>query len=498
MHVSALALAALALWTSLLGHSALAQTAVPLPLAAPTAPAPASAKPALPGPSGKRVQPRTAKASVPASAPLSPYKPAIVPPKLPAPSRITQDFYNSYLSGNMELAVLLLQQGADINCRNCGEDAPLLAHALGRSLNRHAGVADHVTWLLSRGADPNVEDKDGRTALYNYIAGLSQWGGGLYQIGQVSDQQLLAWLRAYLQAGGRPAQGTANGKTPLHVVASMIQVIDAGNSKMARRYQALIDELLTHGADINARTLDKGYTPLMAGLASLGIGMSSSACSHEMVSYFLSRGADRTVVGKDGRTAYDIAFASATGGNKACNPTLGVLMGPAPATAQALPAGAPRLPDVQAPPSQGVGAGNFAGQWQGVLNVRSPSMMVVPVTGTVEAGGAVALKAPAGVTTVGVVHRREGDNLVLRLRTRAPPRARFADGSVETAEFLVTGQLTGGIFRGDYSAPTDAGEFVLCDREAYASQSACRPTVLDALGGALGAILGAGRALSGN
>lgn len=157
-------LAALALWTSLLGQGALAQTALPMPLAAPTAPAPASANPALPGSSAKKAQPRTVKVSAPAPAPSTSYKPAFVAPKLPAPSKITQDFYNSYLSGNMELAVLLLQQGADINCRNCGEDAPLLAHALGRSLNRHAGVADHITWLLSRGADPNVEDKDGRTA----------------------------------------------------------------------------------------------------------------------------------------------------------------------------------------------------------------------------------------------------------------------------------------------------------------------------------------------
>ena len=52
-HLPALALATLALWTSLLSHRALAQTAVPLPLAAPTAPAPASAKPALPGPSAR-------------------------------------------------------------------------------------------------------------------------------------------------------------------------------------------------------------------------------------------------------------------------------------------------------------------------------------------------------------------------------------------------------------------------------------------------------------
>ncbi|MDO8778364.1 MAG: hypothetical protein Q7K57_58535 [Burkholderiaceae bacterium] len=145
-----------------------------------------------------------------------------------------------------------------------------------------------------------------------------------------------------------------------------------------------------------------------------------------------------------------------------------------------------------------VSVGNLAGQWQGLLRVKSPSLMVVPVTGSIDSDGAVLLNAPGGVTTAGLVTSRDGDSMVLRLKTRAPQGARFSDGNVETAEFLVTGQLTGGMFRGSYNAPTDAGEFVLCDHDAFVSRSECQPTVLESLGGALGAILGVARAVNGN
>lgn len=475
----------------MMGQTASAQTAPPLPvLTAPPAVEPASQK----------VQSKSVKAnpSSPAAA-LSQNQPNASPPTLPAPSKVTQDFYNSYSSGNMDLAVLLLQQGADINCRNCGE-APLLSNALARSFVGYGGVADHIAWLLSRGADPNAQDKEGKTALYDYIAAVSRWGGGLYQVGQVSDQQLLAWLQAYLKAGGNPQLAAPNGSTPLHVIARMIQVIEAGNSKMQQRYQALIDELLAHGADINAQTLDQGHTPLMVGLGWGGFGMGSSACNHEMVSYFLSRGADLNVIGKDGKTAYDIALNRAIGGNKACNPTLAVLKGPAP-KAYVIPARMSQAADPSnrlAASTPAIAVGNLAGHWQGVLRVKSPSMMVVPVTGSIDAGGTVRLKAPGGVTTGGAVKSRDGDNIVLRLKTRAPEGARFSDGSRETAEFLVTGQLSAGVFRGDYSAPTDSGQFVLCDSGAFASRDECKPTALESLGGALGALLGAARAVSGN
>ncbi|MDO8767382.1 MAG: hypothetical protein Q7K57_01480 [Burkholderiaceae bacterium] len=262
-HLTVMVLVAL-----MVGQGVSAQTAPPLPVVI----GPAALKPVVKSvtqvpasPATKKIQTKAIKTNQSSPAPAITQNKSPSPPKLPPPTKVTQDFYNSYISGNIDLAVLLLQQGADINCTNCG-GAPLLANALGRSFISQGGVADHVTWLLSRGADPNGEDKEGQTALYSYVAALSQWGGGLYQVSQVSDLQLLTWLRSYLKAGGKPQQATPNGTTPLHVIARMIQVIDAGNSKMKMRYQALIDELLANGADINAKNLEKGYTPLMVGL----------------------------------------------------------------------------------------------------------------------------------------------------------------------------------------------------------------------------------------
>lgn len=40
---------------------------------------------------------------------------------LPEPSKVTRDFEKAFYLGNLEIAELLLQQGADINCPNCND-----------------------------------------------------------------------------------------------------------------------------------------------------------------------------------------------------------------------------------------------------------------------------------------------------------------------------------------------------------------------------------------
>ncbi|OGB33743.1 MAG: hypothetical protein A3F78_03785 [Burkholderiales bacterium RIFCSPLOWO2_12_FULL_61_40] len=459
-----------------------AQTSPPLPVNNAPLRTTADGEPSSPKPARPSKLPAKSAKSPAAELPPRTQRTALAPP-----NKVTQDFYTAYLSENMELAELLLKQGADINCSNCG-GPPLLSSALSFSLFKRGGISDHIAWLLARGADPNKMDSEGTPALYNYIAGVSQWGGGLYALGYASDSQLLAWLRALIQAGANPKQGNRNGATPLHVIAKMIQVIDAGDAKMQQRYLALIDELLGNGVDINAKTWDLGYTPLMAGLASGGFGMGTSACNHEMVSYFLTRGADPAVVGKDGKTAYDLALKQATQGVRNCNATLRVLQGSAPTAKNTLPL--PTREPQAVTPTAGGGLGNLAGPWKGVLRLRQPSVMVVPVDGSIEPSGAVQLHvASSGMTTHGMVSGVSGDSITLRLRTRAPQGAHFANGSVETPEFVVHGRLADGVYRGDYTAPTDSGEFILCSESVYPVRSECKPSFMEALGGAIGGVL---------
>ena len=48
----------------------------------------------------------------------------------PPPSQVSKDLYKSIRSGNFQIAELLIQQGGDINCLNCGdENLPLLYFA---------------------------------------------------------------------------------------------------------------------------------------------------------------------------------------------------------------------------------------------------------------------------------------------------------------------------------------------------------------------------------
>lgn len=488
-------LTVMVLFALMLGQGAVAQTAPPLPVViGPAAIEPTSkATPQMPAtPVSKKVRAKAVKAnsSSPAAA-ITENKPNPSPPKLSPPSKVTQDFYNAFSSENYELADLLLKQGADINCANCGE-LPVLSFAPQKQWGFFGSKIDVINWALERGANPNVVDNDGNTALVHFLRIIHPGSGWIMSVGLTSDQKLLDWLRAYLRAGADVNLANRDGVTALHAIASgVINEIDAGNVKMQPRFQAIIDELLASGANINARTITRGYTPLMSGLA----GGNSHQCNHEMVSFFMARGADSNIVGKDKKTAYDIALESAASGNKNCNPTLTVLKGGNVKTSL-VQSSAVDVPSRSSQTST-FDLGNAVGPWQGVLRVNKPSLMVVPVSGSIQASGMVQLNAPGGVTTVGTVKSRQGDNMVLRLKTRAPEGARFSDGSVETAEFLVMGQLTAGVFLGSYTAPTDSGEFVLCDSNAFSSRSECKPTALESLGSALGTILGVARAVSG-
>ena len=233
--------------------------------------------------------------------------------------------------GNLALAALLLDRGADINARDGRGFTPLHAAVGGGQmdvirllldrgacvlaasqtglavLHRAAGVGllEAMKLLLDRGADPNVRAQDGQTPLHAAAGN-----------GQTDAMALL------LDSGADINSRTDKGHTPLHTAAGYGQVqavkllverdadcrartVPGGNTPLhtAAGYgqaQAL-ELLLAHGAEANAQSAS-GHTPLHLAVFRDQL---------EAVRVLLAHGADPAIKGSDGKTP--LAYAEQQG-----------------------------------------------------------------------------------------------------------------------------------------------------------------------------------------
>ena len=127
---------------------------------------------------------------------------------------------------------------------------------------------------MAHGADPNVRDTTGKTAL-------------VYAAARGFDDV----VRRLLDAGVDVNAHAGNELTPLMWAAGHDEGVGAA------AVDRVVDVLLTHGAALDA-TDNRGRTALMIA-AALGDGST--------VALLLQRGADRTLKDKDGKTALDLA-----------------------------------------------------------------------------------------------------------------------------------------------------------------------------------------------
>lgn len=392
---------------------------------------------------------------------------------LPAPSKLTVDFYNALQSGNTGLAETLLAQGADINCVNCGGE-PLLVWAAAGQFNKVA-FPNSVQWLLEKGANPNVQSlESGDGALHLVIRtsiDFTKWGSQL--------DSFYTAVRALLDRGAKPELANKDGVTPLHSAARFVHY---GTSPGYTQYGLrLMDDLVKAGGRINLQTR-AGNTPLMAGL--LADHTQLVTCNEQVVQRLLDLGSDAQLKNKKGQSAYSIVSDLAVAGERRCNPLLGILGG-AKTGRSADPSKPAASLAVQVRAPEGL-----AGEYIGVLRMRTPSAMTVAVTGVISADGSVLLNAPRGITNIGYLSLVDGENFEFRLRTRVPEGYKFANGLHETAEFKVSGQTRDQVFKGQYEAPTDSGEFILCSKDVAPNRSECRPTFAESLNSAIGGLLG--------
>lgn len=137
-------------------------------------------------------------------------------------------------AGHLEIVANLLP-GVDPNETDASGATPLFDAAW----RGHLAI---VQSLVEHGAEVNVQDAVGRTALRYSI-----WDG--WQIPEVDRFEVAEYL---IQQGANVDQIAADGYTPLHEAAS-------------RGYQSIVEVLIEQGADVNAHALGadgQAITPL--------------------------------------------------------------------------------------------------------------------------------------------------------------------------------------------------------------------------------------------
>jgi ankyrin repeat protein len=129
----------------------------------------------------------------------------------------------------VDMAKFLVENGADTNMQFPNGDYPLLTAAF-------RGNAKCIDFLLSKGADPNITNKQGNTAL-EYTA---------------QSDYYAAAAEALLKHGANPNVRNKGGQTPLGYAA------EQGSIKV-------VEVLLAYKADVNIGD-NEGYTPLQGAI----------------------------------------------------------------------------------------------------------------------------------------------------------------------------------------------------------------------------------------
>lgn len=441
----------------LLPSLALAQSAaVPMMGTAPAQPAPViQAHLAEQTSSAKNTQKKpTALASV-AERP----KAEIVPP----PSQLSKDLYAAVSRGNFPLAEMILQQGADINCRNCGERTALVL-AIGN------GNIEGVKWLVMHGVDVNAFSPS--------------WRGDMTPLTAAAVTQRYAReiAQILLQAGANPSLEDINGDSPW--------IWWAGKEMTAEYKAPVLALMLQRGANVN-QTNKLGYTGLMYAIRN------ASNCAQDTVRFLLERGADPSIKTLDGKTVGNIAYQQALRGDQRCNQVIALLNAPPPPVSDAAPAMAPMG---EAQPAAPMTSSIPIGKWQGMFNATSPRNASVVTTATVSPSGDMTFASAAGLQGTGRLN--VADSQVSGIFSAPSPidangRPRFVnpDGSTDVV-FRLNGSISNGVIRGSYASAFESGTYVMCDSAAYDQTAACKPAqvsagdLLKAVGGLIGSLKG--------
>jgi ankyrin repeat protein len=140
--------------------------------------------------------------------------------------------HTAVLSGQSEIARILIQRGADVDALDNLGRTPLLTYASGSAHNLEVL---HV--LLKAGANPNAADPVSEISVLDYVA----------LQGHVDEAEAL------VAAGAKVNGRDSYFKTPLHFA------LDCCNGSIGNH--DMVQSLISSGADVNAKDIN-GRTPL--------------------------------------------------------------------------------------------------------------------------------------------------------------------------------------------------------------------------------------------
>ncbi len=162
--------------------------------------------------------------------------------------------------GNLEVARILLDAGANVNLGDPDSTTPLVIAII----NYHYDLAG---LLLERGADPNIADKKGRTALYAAVD-MHTVDVSTRPVPKINEQRNeVDVVKMILAKGGNPNAQLKSFLPPRGVLDGADRVLTDGATPFFRAAKSgdveLMRILLEHGADPKLTPKD-GTTPLMA------------------------------------------------------------------------------------------------------------------------------------------------------------------------------------------------------------------------------------------
>lgn len=243
----------------------------------------------------------------PARSKPAPHKTNSAPAKitLPPPSKATLGFYQASMNSNYDMMELYLNQGADINCRNCDQEGNTPLH---RALPLYGSAYQRVRWLVEHGADVNVANANGKTPL---MLSVPVSFGGIAN----SDDAKSQMMKLLLDHGAKANVRDIAGNTLL----AYLSTVEDGryNKNTKRAYTLILNSLVEQGVDVNSVN-NLGETSLMT---------AANDCADYSVETLLAYKADPAIKSRLGKTALDLAIekATRTGQNSSCNNTVKIL-----------------------------------------------------------------------------------------------------------------------------------------------------------------------------